>query len=59
LKVDPSKLVKESLQHFIEVAENQFKAAVEENDEKGPETQKLWDLLMAADKLSTRQFLSS
>ncbi|RGP80534.1 hypothetical protein FLONG3_1368 [Fusarium longipes] len=59
LQTDPSKLVKRSLQYFIDMAEEKFKAAIEENDENGPETTKLWKLLMAADKLSTRQFLSS
>ncbi|KAJ4135117.1 hypothetical protein NW768_004734 [Fusarium equiseti] len=59
LQRDPSKLIKESLGHFIDVAEKQFGKALKENDEKGEETKKLWKLLMAADKLSTRQFLSS
>ncbi|SCO52844.1 related to L-amino-acid oxidase [Fusarium fujikuroi] len=59
LQVKPSDLVSEALEDFIKVAAEKFKKAVEENDEKGPETTKLWALLMEADKLSTRQFLSS
>ncbi|KLP10574.1 related to L-amino-acid oxidase [Fusarium fujikuroi] len=59
LQVNPSDLVSEALEDFIKVAAEKFKKAVEENDEKGPETTKLWALLMEADKLSTRQFLSS
>jgi hypothetical protein len=57
--VNPSNLVSEALEDFIKVAAEKFKKAVEENDEKGPETTKLWTLLMEADKLSTRQFLAS
>uniref|UniRef100_A0A0D2XYM7 Amine oxidase domain-containing protein n=1 Tax=Fusarium oxysporum (strain Fo5176) TaxID=660025 RepID=A0A0D2XYM7_FUSOF len=51
--------VHEALEDFIKVAAEKFKKAVDENDEKGPETTKLWALLMEADKLSTRQFLAS
>ncbi|EXK37021.1 hypothetical protein FOXG_09099 [Fusarium oxysporum f. sp. lycopersici 4287] len=59
LQVNPSDLVSEALEDFIKVAAEKFKKAVDENDEKGPETTKLWALLMEADKLSTRQFLAS
>ncbi|KAF9781077.1 hypothetical protein IL306_014118 [Fusarium sp. DS 682] len=59
LTIDPSKLVKAALREFIEVAEEQFKKAIDENDEKGEETTKLWKLLMEADRMSTRQFLAS
>lgn len=57
--MNPSDLVSEALEDFIKVAAEKFKKAVDENDEKGPETTKLWALLMEADKLSTRQFLAS
>ncbi|KAF4336526.1 amino-acid oxidase [Fusarium beomiforme] len=59
LTVDPSDLVKAALKEFIDAAEAQFNAAIKENDEMGVETTKLWELLMAADRMSTRQFLAS
>ncbi|KAJ4015383.1 hypothetical protein NW766_005723 [Fusarium irregulare] len=59
LKVDPSDLVSRSLKYFIDMAEDKFNAAIDEDDPKGPKHTELWAFLMAADKLSTRQFLSS
>ena len=41
------------------MAEDKFNAAIDEDDPKGPKHTELWAFLMAADKLSTRQFLSS
>ncbi|KAF4448614.1 hypothetical protein F53441_7989 [Fusarium austroafricanum] len=59
LKVNPSKLVSQALEYFLEVAKGQFKKAIDEKDENGKEHTKLWELLMESDKLSTRQFLAS
>ncbi|KAF4966372.1 hypothetical protein FSARC_5942 [Fusarium sarcochroum] len=59
LQEDPSNLIKKALKGFIDVAKVHLDAAVKENDENGPKTTKLWKLLMEADKLSVRQFLSS
>ncbi|KAF4948055.1 hypothetical protein FGADI_9920 [Fusarium gaditjirri] len=59
LNVDPSKLVSEALSEFIGTVRIQFDAALKEKDKPGEQTTALWELLMEADKMSTRQFLAS
>ncbi|KAK7425057.1 hypothetical protein QQZ08_008333 [Neonectria magnoliae] len=60
LREKPSKLVSEALKHFLEVAKAQGDKAKDEIKTGGTaEATKFWKLLMRADRMSVRQFLSS
>jgi hypothetical protein len=62
LAQDPSKLVSKALAPFIEDIQKQFDEALKEvkgGTIEGEASKELWKRLMAADHLSTRQYLAS
>ncbi|KAL2671599.1 hypothetical protein Neosp_014189 [[Neocosmospora] mangrovei] len=62
LEQDPSKLVSDSLAPFIKDIQEKFDAALKEVDGgtiQGEASKELWKRLMAADHMSTRQYLAS
>lgn len=62
MEQEPSKLVADSLAPFIKDIQEKFDAALKEVDGgtiQGEASKELWKRLMAADHMSTRQYLAS